>query len=135
MKPTLVDDRPVDAIPAQDAGRGMTFVICIVRPESLEAVKETLSRLEVLGGITLTDVRGFGRQKGQVEHYRGGEYTIRFLQKIKLEIAVHTEDADVVMGAVRRAACTGQVGDGKVFAVELRHAMRIRTGEQGPVAL
>lgn len=113
----------------------MKLVSCIIRPESLEAVQAALDRLPVVGGMTIIDVRGFGRQKGQVEHYRGESYTIRFLPKVKVEVAVRSEDVDQVMAAVARAARTGQVGDGKAFVVDLRNAIRVRTGERGTSAL
>ena len=113
----------------------MKLISCVIRPESLEAVTAALSQLELIGGMTVTDVRGFGRQKGQVEHYRGGEYTIRFLPKVKVEVAVQAEEADDVITAMSRAARTGQVGDGKIFVLEMRNAMRIRTGEKGTSAL
>ena len=139
MSETVLEDPfatvPGDAEAARQGRSSMKLVSCVIRPESLEAVTAALSQLEVLGGMTLTDVRGFGRQKGQVEHYRGGEYTIRFLPKVKVEIAVHAKDAEDVITAIGRAARTGQVGDGKVFVSDVHHAMRIRTGERGPSAL
>ena len=113
----------------------MQMVSCVIRPESFEAVKEALDKLQIIGGMTVTDVRGFGRQKGQVEHYRGGEYTIRFIPKIKLEVVVSSEDVEQVIAAIGKAARTGQVGDGKIFVLDLRDAMRIRTGERGRTAL
>ena len=113
----------------------MKLVSCIIRPERLEAVKDALNSLQVVGGMTVTDVRGFGRQKGQVEHYRGGEYTIRFIPKVKVDVAVQAEDIDAVMAAVSQAARTGQIGDGKIFVTEMLNAMRIRTGERGTSVL
>lgn len=112
----------------------MKLVSCIIRPESLDAVKEALNALQV-GGMTITDVRGFGRQKGQVEHYRGGEYTIRFLPKVRVDVAVHAEQVEGVLDAMSRAGRTGQVGDGKAFVFDLHDVLRIRTGEQGSTAL
>ncbi len=94
-----------------------------------------LNQLEVVRGMTVTDVRGFGRQKGQAAHYRGEAYTIRFLPKVKVEIAVRTEELDAVIDAIGRAARTGQVGDGKIFVSEMHQAIRIRTGENGVSAL
>ena len=114
--------------------RSMTLLSFVIRPESLEAVKQALDQLNV-GGMTVTDVRGFGRQKGQVEHYRGGEYTIRLLPKIRIEAALKQEDVERAMAAIAAAARTGQVGDGKVFAAELHNVMRVRTGERGVSAL
>ncbi len=112
----------------------MQFVSCVIRPESLEAVTTALAQLNV-GGMTVTDVRGFGRQKGQVEHYRGGEYTIRFLPKVRVEVAVRREDVNDVVAAIGQAARTGKVGDGKVFVSDLRDALRVRTGERSSLAL
>ena len=112
----------------------MKWLSCVIRPESLEPVTAALNALGV-GGITATDVRGFGRQKGQVEHYRGGEYTIRFIPKVQLNVAVLAKDLDPVLTAIATAARTGAVGDGKVFVTELRQVVRIRTGEKGSSAL
>ena len=112
----------------------MKLVMCVIRPDKLDAVADALDKQHIVG-MTVTDVRGFGRQKGQVEHYRGGEYTIRFIPKVKIEVAVRAEDADDTVAAMARAARTGQVGDGKVFVSELRNAVRLRTGEQGSRAL
>ena len=113
----------------------MKLVSCVIRPESLDAVKEALNKLSGVGGMTITEVRGFGRQKGQVEHYRGGEYTIRFLSKVRVDVAVHAEDVEGVVGAISKAGRTGQVGDGKIFVFGVSDAMRIRTGERGSSAL
>ncbi len=139
MAETLLEE-PFSTTPArsgqdQEGRPAMKLVSCMIRPESVEAVKEALDALQVVGGITITEVRGFGRQRGQVEHYRGGEYTIRLLPKIKVDVAIREEDIDRVVTAIGKAARTGQVGDGKVFVQELRNAVRIRTGEQGATAL
>ncbi len=139
MAETLLEE-PFATVPgrAQEAGRergAMKLISSVIRPESVEAVVAALDQLESIGGMTITDVRGFGRQKGQVEHYRGGEYTIRFLPKVKIEVVVRAECVEEAVAAMGRAARTGQVGDGKVFVVEVRNAMRIRTGEQGSSAL
>ncbi len=134
----LVVEEPTSTMPAPSkggGGRSMKLISCVIRPESLEAVKEALNTLQVVGGMTITEVRGFGRQKGQVEHYRGGEYTIRMLPKVRLELAVRDEDVDQVLNTVSRAARTGQVGDGKAFIFELRNVIRLRTGERGVGAL
>ena len=112
----------------------MKMVTCIVRPEKLEAIADMLDKLHIVG-MTVTDVRGFGRQKGQVEHYRGGEYTIRFISKIRIDLAVQDEDVKKVMDAVSRIARTENVGDGKIFVTPVENAMRIRTGEVGTSAL
>ncbi len=113
----------------------MNLLWCVIRPERLDAVKEALTQAHVVGGMTITEVRGFGRQKGHVEHYRGEEYVIRFLPKIRVDIAVRREDLERTLTAVAQAARTGQVGDGKIFVVAMRHALRIRTGERGMTAL
>ena len=113
----------------------MKLVTCVIRPESLEAVTKALDQLQAVGGMTITEVRGFGRQKGHVEHYRGEEYTIRFISKVKVEMAVQDEKVPRVMAAVAETARTGAVGDGKVFVLEVHSAMRVRTGEQGASAL
>ena len=112
----------------------MKMVTCVVRPEKLEAITDTLDKMNVVG-MTVTDVRGFGRQKGQVEHYRGGEYKIRFIAKIKLDIVVPDEEVKKVMDAVGKVARTSNVGDGKIFVTNVENAMRIRTGEVGTSAL
>lgn len=112
----------------------MKMVSCIIRPEKLDAVTDALDRLHIVG-MTVSDVRGFGRQKGQTEHYRGGEYTIRFVPKVRLDIVVQDEDVNKVMGSISESARTGNVGDGKVFVIDIPAALRIRTGEQGTSAL
>ena len=135
----LLDD-PGDQLPEllerSDGDSGaMRLLVCVIRPERLDAVKDTLSELGVIGGMTITDVRGFGRQRGSVEHYRGEPYTIKFLPKVRVEVGVRGDDVDAVMTAVRRVASSGQVGDGKIFVLDMRTAMRIRTGERGAGAL
>ena len=112
----------------------MKMVTCIVRPGKLESITDILDKLHIVG-MTVTDVRGFGRQKGQVEHYRGGEYTIRFINKVRLDVAVQDEDVKKVMDAVSKVAKTNNVGDGKIFVTPVENAMRIRTGEVGTSAL
>ena len=112
----------------------MRLLSVFIRPERLDAVTAAVDQLSV-GGMTAADVRGFGRQKGQVEHYRGGTYTIRFVPKVRVDVAVRADDVERVLSAVGHAARTGQVGDGKAFAFELRDMMRVRTGERGIGAL
>ena len=112
----------------------MKMVTCLVRPEKLEPITDMLDKIHVVG-MTITDVRGFGRQKGQVEHYRGGEYTIRFVPKVRIDIVVQDEDVKKVMDAVSKVARTEKVGDGKIFITPVENALRIRTGEVGTSAL
>jgi nitrogen regulatory protein P-II 2 len=112
----------------------MKLVIAIIKPSRIENVREALSALDV-HGMTVTEVKGYGRQKGHSEIYRGAEYTVNFLPKLKLEIAVADDRADAVVTAVRDAATTEKIGDGKIFVLDLLAATRIRTGETGPDAL
>lgn len=112
----------------------MKYIIAVIQPHRLEAVREALSGIGVQG-LTMSEVRGFGRQKGQTEIYRGAEYTMQYVPKVKLEIAVDDELADQVVEAVGNAARTGRIGDGKVFVLDLEGAMRVRTGEMGADAL
>ena len=112
----------------------MKMVTCVVRPEKLELITDALDKIHIVG-MTVTDVRGFGRQKGQVEHYRGGEYTIRFINKVRLDVVVQDEDVKKVMDAVSKTARTNNVGDGKIFVTPVENVMRIRTGEVGTSAL
>ena len=112
----------------------MKLISCVIRPEKLDAVTVALSKVGVVG-MTITDVRGFGRQKGQTEHYRGEEYTIRFLPKVRLEIVIQDDDVSAATKAISQAARTGNIGDGKIFVIDVKDAIRIRTGEQGTVAL
>lgn len=112
----------------------MKLVIAIIKPFKLDEVREALTQIGVTG-MTVTEVKGFGRQKGQTEIYRGAEYTVNFLPKVKLEAAVDDAVADQVIETIQKTASTGKIGDGKIFVVELANVMRIRTGEQGPQAL
>ena len=112
----------------------MKQISCVIRPEKLDTVTDALNKEHIVG-MTVTDVRGFGRQKGHVEHYRGDEYTIRFISKVRLDIVIHDQDVDKVMGVVAQAARTGNVGDGKIFVTDVSNALRIRTGEKGTSAL
>ena len=107
---------------------------CIIRPHKLEEVREALDKVDV-HGMTVTEVRGFGRQKGHHELYRGREYTINFLPKIKVEIVVKQEITEKVIDVIRNSVNTGQVGDGKIFVYSLSDAVRIRTGERAEEAL
>ncbi|MFY3771890.1 Nitrogen regulatory protein P-II [Providencia manganoxydans] len=112
----------------------MKYIIAIIKPFKLDEVREALSDIGVQG-LTITEVRGFGRQKGHSELYRGAEYVVDFLPKVRMEIAVLDEFADQVIEAIEKAANTGQVGDGKIFVFELEQAIRIRTGEKQDEAL
>lgn len=112
----------------------MKMITCMIRPEKLEAITDALDAINIVG-MTVTDVRGFGRQKGQVEHYRGGKYTIRFINKARIDLVVQDEDVKKVMDAVSKTARTGNVGDGKIFVAPIENTMRIRTGEVGTSAL
>ena len=112
----------------------MKLVTAIIKPFKLDDVREALSDVGV-SGITVIEVKGFGRQKGHTELYRGAEYVVDFLPKIKVEIAIDDSIVDQVIEAVAGAAKTGKIGDGKIFVFDLDHVVRIRTGETGPDAL
>jgi nitrogen regulatory protein P-II 2 len=112
----------------------MKLVTAIIKPFKLDDVREPLSEIGV-AGITVTEVKGFGRQKGHTELYRGAEYVVDFLPKIKLEAAVSAEQVDAVIEAITNAARTGKIGDGKIFVTEVEQTIRIRTGETGTEAL
>jgi len=112
----------------------MKLVTAIVKPFKLDDVREALSEIGV-AGITVTEVKGFGRQKGHTELYRGAEYVVDFLPKVKIEAAVDSADLDKVIEAISNAANTGKIGDGKIFVTSVEQVIRIRTGETGPEAL
>ena len=112
----------------------MKLVSAIIKPFKLDDVREALSDIGV-SGITVTEVKGFGRQKGHTELYRGAEYVVDFLPKIKIEVAVDTPVLDRTIEAITNAAKTGKIGDGKIFVFEVEQTIRIRTGETGPEAL
>ena len=112
----------------------MKKIEAIIKPFKLDEVKEALHEVGVQG-MTVTEVKGFGRQKGHTELYRGAEYVVDFLPKIKIEIAVGDDLVDKVVEAIAGAANTGRIGDGKIFVLPLDEAVRIRTGERGPDAL
>jgi nitrogen regulatory protein P-II 2 len=119
----------------RDAGEpAMKMVMAIIKPFKLDEVREALTQLGVQG-LTVTEVKGFGRQKGQTEIYRGAEYTVNFLPKVKVEVAVADGIAERVVEAIQKAANTGKIGDGKIFVYELGSAVRIRTGETNTDAL
>ena len=112
----------------------MKMIVAIIKPFKLDEVREALSAIGVQG-ITVTEVKGFGRQKGHTELYRGAEYVVDFLPKVKLEAAVQTNMLDQVLEAIEKSARTGKIGDGKIFVSDLDQVIRIRTGESGPEAL
>jgi nitrogen regulatory protein P-II 2 len=110
------------------------FILAIIKPHQIDAVREALSAVGV-SGLTVSEAKGFGRQKGQTEIYRGAEYSSNMLPKLRVEVAVGDELADRAVEAIRDAANTGTIGDGKIFVFELGAATRIRTGETGDTAL
>jgi nitrogen regulatory protein P-II 2 len=112
----------------------MKLVIAIIKPFKLEDVRDALTNLGI-AGLTVSEVKGYGRQKGHTEIYRGAEYAVNFLPKIKIEVAVSSDRADRVVEAIAAAAKTGQIGDGKIFVTGIDHAVRIRTGETDTDAL
>ncbi len=112
----------------------MKMVTAIIKPFKLDDVREALSEIGVQG-LTATEVKGFGRQKGHTELYRGAEYVVDFLPKVKLEIAISDDQVDSVIEAVTGAAQSGKIGDGKIFVTTIEQAIRIRTGESGDEAL
>jgi nitrogen regulatory protein P-II 2 len=121
--------------PWDQAGRSfMKIVTAIIKPFKLDAVRNALNGAGV-EGLTITEVKGYGRQQGHTEIFRGAEYAVSFVPKIKLEVAVDTNEVDKVVQAISKAAKTGQIGDGKIFVSGLDHAVRIRTGETDAAAL
>ncbi len=112
----------------------MKMLMAIIKPFKLDAVREALSDVGVQG-MTVTEVRGFGRQKGHTELYRGAEYQVDLLPKIKLELALPDDQVDKAVEAIQKAAKTGQIGDGKIFVYDLNETVRIRTGETGQEAI
>jgi len=112
----------------------MKLITAIIKPFKLEEVRDALSAVGV-HGMTITEVKGYGRQKGHTELYRGAEYAVNFLPKIRIEVVVPDEEADKVIEAIGSAAKTGQIGDGKIFVTPIEQALRIRTGETGADAL
>lgn len=112
----------------------MKKIEAIIRPFKLEDVKVALVNIGIIG-MTVSEVRGFGRQKGQVERYRGSEFTVEFLQKLKIEVVVQDESVDAVLQAISEAAKTGEIGDGKIFVSSIESVIRIRTGDKDDSAL
>jgi nitrogen regulatory protein PII len=112
----------------------MKLVTAIIQPHRLDAVREALTEIGI-NGMTVTEVRGYGRQKGHTEIYRGAEYTIAFMPKLKVELGLAADRVDDAISAITRAARTGKIGDGKIFVLDLESALRVRTGETGEGAL
>lgn len=112
----------------------MKLVVAIIKPFKLDGVREALTELGVQG-LTVSEVKGFGRQKGQTEIYRGAEYTVSFLPKVKIEVAVDDSMTDRAVESIQSSASTGKIGDGKIFVLDVAQAVRIRTGEAGADAL
>ena len=112
----------------------MKKIAAIIKPFKLEEVREALSAIGV-SGLTVTEVKGFGRQKGHTELYRGAEYVVDFLPKVKIEVAIKSDLLDQVIEAIEKSANTGKIGDGKIFVADLEQVIRIRTGETGSDAL
>ena len=115
-------------------GRGMKKIEAIIKPFKLDEVKEALHDVGVQG-MTVTEVRGFGRQKGHTELYRGAEYVVDFLPKVKIEVVVENGQVDDVIEAITQAARTGRIGDGKIFVTPVENVIRVRTGERGKEAI
>jgi len=112
----------------------MKLVMAIIKPFKLDEVREALTKLGIQG-LTVSEVKGFGRQKGQTEIYRGAEYAVNLLPKVKIEIAVGDDLVERVVETIKQSANTGRIGDGKIFVLDLKQAVRIRTGETGSEAL
>ena len=112
----------------------MKYVIAVIKPFKLDEAREALSACGITG-LTVTEVKGFGRQKGHTELYRGAEYSVNFLPKVKIDVAIADDQLDEVIDVISKAAYTGKIGDGKIFVAELQRVIRIRTGEADEAAL
>ena len=112
----------------------MKLIMAVIKPFKLDEAREALTSVGIQG-LTATEARGFGRQKGQTEIYRGAEYTVSFLPKVKIEVVVDDSQVDAAVEAIQKAADTGRIGDGKIFVLDVSHAVRIRTGETGADAV
>jgi nitrogen regulatory protein P-II 2 len=123
-----------NALSRREPGNAMKLVTAIIKPFKLEEVRDALLAIGI-DGMTVTEVKGYGRQKGHTEIYRGAEYAVNFLPKIRIEVAVTEENANKVVETITAAAKTGEIGDGKIFVAPIDHALRIRTGETGGDAL
>ena len=129
-------DSPSQATRRRDIKKGedMKYIVAIIQPGKVEDVYNALLEIGI-SGLTTTEVQGYGRQKGKTEMYRGAEYNVNFLPKMKIEVAVSSKDAGKVVTAIKDASESGKIGDGKIFTLDLADAMRIRTGETGAEAL
>ncbi len=134
MIPSLAGLRDRKQFASAQKGNEMKKIEAIIKPFKLDEVKEALGEIGIQG-MTVTEVKGFGRQKGHTELYRGAEYVVDFLPKIKIEVVVTDEMTDKVVDTIVQAANTGRIGDGKIFVVSLEEVVRIRTGERGPDAV
>jgi nitrogen regulatory protein P-II 2 len=123
-----------DAQGRREGGMAMKLIVAIIKPFKLDDVRQALTSIGV-SGMTVTEVKGYGRQKGHTEIYRGAEYAVNFLPKIRLEVAVPADRAAKTVDAITATARTGQIGDGKIFVMDIEHAVRIRTGETDSDAL
>ena len=112
----------------------MKMITAVIKPSRLDAVLDAVTEAGA-SGLTVTEVRGYGRQKGKTEVYRGAEYEVKLLPKVKIEVAVPSDVVDAVIDAIQRAANTGKIGDGKIFVLDLEGALRIRTGERDAAAI
>jgi nitrogen regulatory protein P-II 2 len=128
------DRHPPSGLSGQSGNQSMKIVTAIIKPFKLDEVRDALMAIGV-HGMTVTEVKGYGRQKGHTEIYRGTEYAVSFLPKLKIEVAVPASQADKVIDAITAAAKTGQIGDGKIFVIGIEQAVRIRTGETDAAAL
>jgi nitrogen regulatory protein P-II 2 len=131
---SVLHDAGVGSRPERGTESAMKLVMAVIKPFKLDEVREALTPLGVQG-LTVTEVKGFGRQKGQTEIYRGAEYHVSFLPKVKIEVAVPAEMVDAVVEAIASTARTGKIGDGKIFVMDVERALRIRTGETDESAL
>jgi nitrogen regulatory protein P-II 2 len=132
--PHAVPARRSEIAGLEGSSTAMKFIIAVIKPFKLDEVREALMSLGIQG-LTVSEVKGFGRQKGQTEIYRGAEYSVSFLPKLKIELAVPDDLAERAVETIQRTANTGRIGDGKIFVLDIAHAVRIRTGETGASAL
>jgi nitrogen regulatory protein P-II 2 len=134
MKTPRSASESLEAATGDAKGIFMKLVMAVIKPFKLDDVREALNELGVQG-LTASEVKGYGRQKGQTEIYRGAEYAVSFLPKVKVEVVVDDDQIDSVVEVIAKAANTGRIGDGKIFVIDVQSAMRIRTGETGSEAL